>query len=188
MWRNTHDSYGRVSIVLHWLIAGVVLGLFVLGLWMVGLDYYHAWYHRAPELHKAVGVLLLGVMLLRLAWRSVNPLPRLPGMPLQQRLATAMHRALYGVLFAVMVSGYLVSTADGRPLDVFGLGYLPATLSGIDGQEDTAGVFHQALALCMIGLTALHVLAALKHHLVDHDRTLLRMLSAKPPVNTHRKS
>lgn len=188
MWRNTPEAYGRVSILLHWLIAGSVTGLFALGLWMVGLDYYDAWYHRAPELHKGAGVLLLGVMLLRLAWRCGNPQPCLSGTPLQQGLAAAMHRALYGVLLAVIVSGYLVSTADGRPVDVFGLMQLPATLSGIDRQEDIAGVFHKALALFMIGLTALHALAALKHHLVDHDRTLLRMLSAKPPVNTQRKS
>ncbi len=174
--------------MLHWLIAGVVLGLFTLGLWMVELDYYDAWYHRAPALHKGVGVLLLGVMLLRLAWRSINPQPRLPGTPLQQRLAAATHRALHGVLFAVIISGYLVSTADGRPIDILGLGYLPATLSGIDGQEDIAGVFHQALAMLMIALAALHALAALKHHLVDHDRTLLRMLSAKPAVNTRRNT
>ena len=188
MWRNTADTYGRVSILLHWLIAAVVPGLFALGLWMVELDYYDAWYHRAPELHKGIGVLLLGAVLLRLVWRLGNPQPRLPGTPLQRWLASAMHRVLYGVLFAVIVSGYLVSTADGRPVDVFGLVNLPATLSGIDRQEDIAGVFHQALAMIMIGLTALHALAAFKHHLVDHDRTLLRMLSAKPPVNTHRKS
>jgi cytochrome b561 len=174
--------------VLHWLIAGVVLGLFASGLWMVGLNYYHAWYHRAPELHKGIGVLLLGVMLLRLVWRSVNPQPRLPGTQLQQRLATAMHRALNVVLLTVMVSGYLVSTADGRPIDIFGIGHLPATISGIDRQEDIAGIFHMALAMLMIGLTVLHALAALKHHLVDHDRTLQRMLSTKPPVRTHRKS
>lgn len=188
MWRNTPDTYGRISILLHWLIAAGVLGLFALGLWMVGLDYYDAWYHRAPELHKGIGVLLLGVMLLRQAWRSGNPRPRLPGTPLQQRLAVAMHRALDGVLFAVVLSGYLVSTADGRPVDVFGLVQLPATLSGIERQEDIAGVFHNWLAMFMIGLAALHALAALKHHVIDHDRTLLRMLSAKPPVNTHHTS
>ncbi len=188
MWRNTPDSYGWVSIVLHWLIAGAVLGLFALGLWMVELDYYDAWYHRAPDLHKGTGVLLLGVMLLRLAWRCGNRQPRLPGTSLQQGLATAMHRALYGVLFAVMVSGYLVSTADGRPVEVFGLVDLPATLSGIDRQEDIAGVFHKVLAMIMIGLTSLHALAALKHHLIDHDRTLLRMLSATPAVNTQPKT
>lgn len=188
MWKNTADAYGRVSILLHWLIAVVVLGQFGLGLWMVELDYYDAWYHRAPEMHKGIGVSLLGIMLLRLVWRFSNRQPLLPGTSLQQALARAMHLALYGVLFAVMLSGYLVSTADGRPVDVFGLMQLPATLTGIEQQEDIAGVFHEWLAMLMIGLTALHVLAALKHHLIDHDRTLLRMLSAKPAVNSQHKS
>ena len=188
VWRNTADTYGRISILLHWLIAAVVPALFALGLWMVELDYYDAWYHRAPELHKGIGALLLGVLLLRLAWRCGNPQPRPAGTPLQRRLAGVMHRLLYGVMFAVIISGYLVSTADGRPLDVFGIVQLPATLSGIERQEDIAGDFHLALAMAMIGLTALHALAALKHHLIDHDRTLVRMLSSKPAVNTHRKS
>jgi cytochrome b561 len=188
VWKNTAEAYGRVSILLHWLIAAGVLGLFAMGLWMVELDYYDAWYHRAPELHKGLGVSLLGIMLLRLAWRTGNLQPRLPGTPLQQKLARIMHRSLYGVLFAIMLSGYLVSTADGRPVDIFGFMQLPATLSGIDRQEDIAGVFHMVLAMVMIGLVGLHAMAALKHHLIDHDPTLLRMLSTKPPVNIHRKS
>ena len=188
VWRNTAETYGRVSILLHWLIAAAVLGLFALGLWMVELDYYDAWYHRAPELHKSIGVLLMGGMLFRLAWRWRNPQPGLTGTPLQQRLASAMHRMLYGVLFTVLISGYLISTADGRPVDVFGLVELPATLTGLDRQEDIAGVIHRALAMAMIGLTAVHALAAVKHHLVDHDRTLLRMLTSKPPLNANRKS
>ena len=187
MWKNTAEAYGRISILLHWLIAAGVLGMFALGLWMVELDYYDAWYHRAPELHKGAGVSLLGIMLLRLAWRIGNQQPRLPGSPLQQRLASAMHRALYGVLFAIMLSGYLVSTADGRPVDVFGFMQLPATLSGIDRQEDIAGVFHLVLAMVMMGLVSLHAMAALKHHLIDRDRTLLRMLTTRPAVNTQRK-
>lgn len=188
MWRNTPDAYGLVSIALHWLIAVGVLGLFALGLWMVELDYYNTWYYRAPALHKAIGVMLLGTMLLRLAWRYGNPLPRLSGTALQQALARMMHMVLYGVLFAVMASGYLVSTADGRPVEVFGFVSLPATISGIDRQEDIAGVFHKGLALLLIGLTAIHVLAALKHHLIDRDRTLLRMLSTKPALGIHRES
>jgi cytochrome b561 len=188
VWRDTPDTYGHLSIFLHWLIAGVATGLFALGLWMVGLDYYDAWYHRAPELHKGTGVLLLGVMLLRLAWRCGNSKPRLSGTPLQRRLARAVHRALYGLLFAVIISGYLVSTADGRAIDVFGFMQLPATLSDIDRQEDIAGMFHKALAMVMMALAALHALAALKHHLVDHDRTLLRMLPGKKNWEIHRKT
>lgn len=180
MLRNTSNSYGLVSILLHWLVALMSLLLFGLGLWMVELDYYDAWYQRAPELHKGTGVLLLGVMLARLAWRRFNPLPRLQGKALERRLAGLVHRCLYLLLFMVILSGYLISTADGRPIEVLGLFRLPATLSGLEGQEDFAGMVHEILAVSMIGLSLLHALAALKHHFIDHDRTLLRMLSSKP--------
>ena len=56
-WRNTAHRYGLVSVLLHWLIAAAVFGLFGLGLWMVGLDYYSSWYRTAPDLHKGIGVL-----------------------------------------------------------------------------------------------------------------------------------
>ncbi len=75
-----------------------------------------------------------------------------------------------------MTSGYLISTADGRPLEVFGLFEIPALISGIDGQEDRAGEIHLALAYSLMGLTGLHAVAALKHHFIDKDRTLLRIL------------
>ena len=183
MWRNSRDGYGRVSIALHWLIAVAVFGLFGLGLWMVELEYYDAWYNRAPDLHRSAGVLLAGVMLLRLLWRYGNPGPRLTGSLLQQRLAGWMHRTLDILLFAIVISGYLISTADGRPIDVFGLFRLPATLSGLQGQEDIAGQIHKILAFILIGLAVLHALAAFKHHLLDRDRTLLRMLRSGPPEN-----
>jgi cytochrome b561 len=74
------------------------------------------------------------------------------------------------------LSGYLISTADGRPVDVFGIFTLPATLSGLPNQADTAGDLHLAMAIAVIVLAALHALAALKHHFIDRDRTLRRML------------
>jgi len=181
MWRNTHDSYGRVSIILHWLVAIAVPALFVLGLWMVELDYYHPWYKRAPDLHRSIGVLLFGVMLLRLAWRYSNPRPRPAGSAWQSQAATLAHRLLELLMFASLLSGYLISTADGRAIEVFGLFSVPATLSGLENQADIAGTTHEWLAFGLIGLASLHALAALKHHFVDHDSTLLRMLSS-----THR--
>jgi cytochrome b561 len=75
-----------------------------------------------------------------------------------------------------MVSGYLISTADGRGIDVFGLFTVPATLQGIDHQEDVAGASHLVLAVTLIALALLHAGAALKHHFIDRDRTLRRML------------
>ena len=179
-WRNTDSSYGIASIGLHWLIAAAAISLFALGVWMVELTYYDPWYQRAPQLHKSIGVLLFGVALARLAWRHANPRPRPLGAALQSRIAVAVHRLLDGLLFALAASGYLISTADGRPIEVFELFSVPATLSGLEHQADIAGWAHQLLGYALLGLAALHAGAALKHHFVDRDNTLKRMLSSEP--------
>ena len=85
------------------------------------------------------------------------------------------------LLFAIMISGYLISTADGRGIDVFGLFQVPATLKGIPGQADIAGEVHFILAVSTITLAVIHALAAFKHHFVNRDRTLVRMLRARKP-------
>ncbi|MGD8497254.1 MAG: cytochrome b [Chromatiales bacterium] len=178
MWRNSAGSYGWVAVVLHWLVALVVIGLFVLGLWMVELSYYDQWYRTAPDIHKGIGVLLFLVMTGRLFWRLINPRPAPePGMHrLERLLASSAHALLYVLLFAVMLAGYLISTADGRAIDVFGLFSVPATLTAIENQEDIAGEIHLVLAIVLVSLAAVHALAALKHHFIDRDRTLKRML------------
>lgn len=179
MYKNTPTKYGLVSIALHWLVALVVIGLFVLGLWMTELEYYDAWYERGPDLHKSIGVLLFFAMAFRLVWRWLNPVPRPEPTHTawERRLAGVAHVLLYVLPFATMIAGYLISTADGRPIDVFGLFSVPATLSGGENQEDIAGEIHEVLAFLLIGLSVLHALAALKHHFIDRDRTLTRMLS-----------
>lgn len=190
MWRNTPEWYGYPSIALHWLAALLVFGLFGLGLWMVELDYYHAWYQRAPDLHKSLGITLFALMLARLLWRYANPRPApSPSQATwERRLAGAVHGLLYALLFALMLSGYLISTADGRAIAVFDLFDVPATLTRIPDQEDVAGLVHQWLAYSLIGLAALHALAALKHHFLDRDDTLRRMLRATPRSNPTKES
>lgn len=177
-WRNSARRYGLVSILLHWGGALAVFGLFGLGLWMVGLNYYSPWYRTAPDIHKGIGILLLLAMLLRLAWRWISPPP--PPLAsysaLTRRGAGLVHGLLYLGLFALMLSGYLISTADGRPISVFGWFSVPATLSGLPGQEDIAGRVHYWLAWGLVVLAGLHALAALKHHFIDRDATLSRML------------
>lgn len=177
-WRNSARRYGLLSILLHWGVALAVFGLFGLGLWMVGLDYYSSWYRRAPDLHKGIGILLFLAMLLRLLWRFVSPPPpALANYSALTRVGAALaHGLLYLGLFALMFSGYLISTADGRAIEVFGWFSVPATLSGLEGQEDIAGVVHLWLAWGLIGLVVVHALAAFKHHFIDRDATLSRML------------
>ncbi len=174
---NSAKSYGWISIGLHWSIALGVIGLFGLGLWMTGLDYYHAWYRRGPDLHRGVGVLLAVALVLRLLWRSVSPNPEPAVRPgrLEYRATRTVHGLLYLMPLLTVISGYLISTADGRPLAVFDWFEIPAVVVGIDNLEDVAGDVHYVLSLTLITLAGLHTLAALKHHFLDHDATLRRM-------------
>ena len=177
MWRNTDSTYGMIAIVLHWVVAIIVINQFILGLWMVDLDYYDAWYRRAPELHKSIGVTLFLIMVFRLIWRWVNKKPQtISGKPwLEKRIVRIVHSILYFLIFFVMLSGYLISTADGRPIEVFGMVNIPATLTGIEKQEDIAGNVHLILAIALISLSSFHAMAALKHHFINRDKTLIRM-------------
>jgi cytochrome b561 len=176
--RNSSSRYGLVSMVLHWGVAIVVFGLFALGLWMVGLDYYDAWRKEAPDLHKSIGLTLFAVMLIRLVWRLISPPPPVPSTHGRRtRLAAKLgHLFLYVGLFAVMFAGYLISTADGVGIPVFGLFEVPALISSIPDQADVAGAVHLYLAWILVIFSGLHALAALKHHFIDRDATLTRML------------
>ena len=178
---NSPARYGWVSMVLHWGVALVVFGLFALGLWMVGLDYYSAWRKDAPDLHKSIGITLFAVMLVRIVWRLISPPPPpLASYSRMTRLGAAFgHGFLYFGLFAVMIAGYLISTADGVGIPVFGLFEIPAVVSGLPDQADTAGVVHLYLAWVLVVFAGLHGAAALKHHFIDRDVTLTRMLGRK---------
>lgn len=176
-WRNSSSNYGLVSIVMHWLVAIAVVGLFALGYWMVGLTYYSSWYRTAPDIHKSVGLLLLGLMVIRVIWRyfSSGPAP-LATHGRMTRLATkAGHGILYLGLFVLMISGYLISTADGRAISVFDWFEVPALVTSIPNQEDIAGLVHEYLAWGLVIFSGLHAVAALKHHYIDRDPTLKRM-------------
>tara|TARA_B100002003_G_scaffold249665_1_gene286626 strand:- start:1298 stop:1843 length:546 start_codon:yes stop_codon:yes gene_type:complete len=176
-FRNTPASYGLVAIIIHWLVAVVVLGLFGLGFWMVDLSYYDGWYRRAPDIHRSIGILLLMVMLFRVAWRMLNEAPEpLPGHKRWEiRSAHMAHLLLYVLIFVAMVSGYLISTADGSSISVFGWFEVPSVTGQIKGMEDTAGTVHYWSTWAIVALAAVHAAGALKHHLFDRDRTLWRM-------------
>ncbi|OOZ39282.1 cytochrome b [Solemya pervernicosa gill symbiont] len=177
-WRNSFNDWGWLAIGFHWLTAVAVFGLFGLGLYMTGLTYYDPGYRSWPDLHRSIGVLLFVLIVARLIWRRIDrhPEPLASHAPWERVLAKRVHAVIYLLLFAVMVSGYLISTADGRGVEVFGLFTIPATISGIDKQEDIAGLIHLWLASILIGTALLHAAAALKHHFIDRDRTLRRML------------
>ena len=72
-WKSSAQRYGHLSVLLHWGVAITVYGMFALGLWMVSLGYYDVWYHRAPEIHKSIGILLFIVLAVRMIWRWLSP-------------------------------------------------------------------------------------------------------------------
>ena len=179
-WRNTPQGYGLLQITLHWSIALGIAVMIPLGLWMTGLDYYDAWYKKGPDLHRSIGVLLGIAILVRLSARLTQTQPApLGNNHLHNRLAGIAHGLLYALPVLLVVSGYLISTADGRSVDVFDWFSIPATLQGIDGQEDFAGDVHFMLAMALLAVIAVHIVAAFHHHLFLQDATLRRML--KPP-------
>lgn len=181
IWLNTDYGWGYISIIFHWLSALAILALFPLGLWMTGLTYYDSWYKLAPDLHKSLGIVLFGVLVARVAWRFWDRAPGpVPGHKTWERNAAhTTHLVLYLFIFAVMFSGYLIPTADGRAISVFGLFDVPATITSIPKQEDVAGTLHYWLAITLIGTVVVHGAAALKHHYLDKDSTLIRMLSKR---------
>lgn len=188
MWQNTKTEYGFLAIILHWLMAVIICFLFGLGLYMVELNYYHEWYRSAPALHKSIGICLAILWSIRLLWRAIQPRPLiLQGSGRwnrwERRLAALMHGLLYLLIISICFSGYLISTADGRGIDVFSLLTVPALPWRFEAQEDVAGWWHFYLAWTLILMVCLHALAALKHHFINKDDVLKKML--KPGKGDH---
>lgn len=174
---DTKSNWGAVTWALHWVMFVAMVGLFGLGLWMTGLDYYSPWYTAAPDIHRSAGMLFLFALVFRLVWRVLNPKPSDAELSPTERVASNfVHWGFYPLLFALLISGYLISTADGKPVSVFGWFDVPATLTGA-GQESTSGTIHMILAWAAMGLVAIHALAAVKHHVWDKSHILTRMWS-----------
>ncbi len=182
--KNLADRWGGVSITLHWLTALMILGLVVVGFAMQELA-------NSPTkiqvygLHKSIGLTVLALTVLRLLWRLFAGVPQpAPGTPRWQLWASnATHGALYLILLAMPLSGWLYNSASGFPLKWFGLFALPR-LSGYDADVKAFALgAHSTLFLALAAIVALHAAAALKHHYFDRDRTLVRMLPLiKPPA------
>jgi cytochrome b561 len=169
--------YHGLSILLHWSMALVILGLFGVGFWMVDLTYYSAWYKTAPHYHKSVGILLAFMLIIRIAVlvKKGKPVPLQTHGFAVQRISKVTHLLFYILLFLIMMTGYLISTADNRGIEVFNWFVVPGFGEFFDQQSDRAGLVHEWLAYSLIALVALHALGALKHHFYDKDATLKRM-------------
>lgn len=179
------SRYSHVAITLHWLIAVLIVGNIIGGL---AVDAFLGSADPAMkrtgftiiQLHKSVGLTVLGLSLLRLAWRLINPAPPLPGhmTPLERSLAKASHWGFYALIVLLPLSGWaLISGSPIRyPTFYFGLfevPFLPLPQGKAIG--DQLHEVHELLAFGTIALLGLHIAAALKHHFLDRDDVLVRM-------------
>lgn len=179
------QRYDGLSRAFHWLTALAVFGLFGLGFWMVDLDYYHGWYRRAPDLHRSFGLTLALVFVARIAWMTARRPPDAIATHtlLARRLSRLMHVLLLVLLATMFASGYFISTAKGQGIEVFSLFEVPAVFASADNLEDVAGRIHEWTGYALVSLATLHAAAAIKHHFVDRDETLRRMLGLKERSN-----
>ena len=178
MLKDKLSGYGLITILLHWVCAPLIFFLFGLGVYMRGLDYYSPWYHRGPELHIALGILVFALMAIRLVWRvkSISPAPIPTISKPNQLAATAVKLFLYVGVFTICVTGYLITTAEGTGANFFDLFSVPASVKLTADQVDLAGKIHKYLAWGVVIFALAHAGAALFHHFIKRDKTLVRML------------
>ncbi len=177
MLANSTQDWGSISKLLHWSIVGLLLTQYTLAWIASGLP---LGLEKLVVLtrHKSFGILILALAATRLTWRLLNPTPALPaGTPqLQRRLARATHGLLYACLFALPLSGWIMSSARNFSVSFFGLFQLPDLVSPGETLYLVSRSVHVGLTWVLLGTVLLHVAAALKHHFVDHDTVLRRML------------
>ncbi|BFM22415.1 cytochrome b [Gilvimarinus japonicus] len=178
MLKDNRSGFGLISIAIHWVSAIAIVFMFGLGIYMVDLSYYDPWYHKGPALHVSIGLLLLLLTLCRLAWRLFNPKPKaVAGTTKWQHLAAeAMKIALYALLLTLLITGYLINSAEGKGPQLFNWVSFPVFVQIDPAQVDLAGFIHRIFAWLIVILAGIHGLAALAHHFLFRDRTLMRML------------
>jgi len=168
--------YPLAVIILHWLIAVAVVGLVVLGWWMQAIPKDPVGPRAdAYNLHKSVGLTVLLVMVIRLAWRASHRPPQLPPLPVwQARAAHAVHALLYALMFVDALSGYLGSAVSGFPVKLFGV-VLPAWAGAHPAIKDACSVVHLVSSWALMIVIGLHLAATLYHQWVLRDGLLWRM-------------
>ncbi|MBT3068625.1 cytochrome b [Rhodoferax sp. U11-2br] len=176
--------YSPVAIVLHWLLALVILSLFGMGLYMADLPFSPT-RMKLYNWHKWAGVCFLLLTVLRVVWRVTHRPPALPqtvtlAMPgWQMQAYHATHHLMYALFLAVPLLGWAYSSAAGYPIVLFGVLPLPDFVGADKALAELIKPLHGLSAWALIALAALHIGAALKHHWLDRDGLMLRMLPGR---------
>ncbi len=170
------DAYGLVSRFNHWFTAAGFLAALTLGLVIGYGGLARETVGALMNWHKIFGVIVLGYGLWRVGWRIAQgfPAPAAPMPRWQAAASKAVHVGLLTAIVAMPLSGVLMTVAGGRALSLWGVTLLPS-LGEIGWLDAAAGALHQALPPLIVVLLLLHVAAALKHHFLDRDATLVRM-------------
>jgi cytochrome b561 len=169
-------GYGVVSRVFHWLTVVLVAVMLAAGV-MMTQDIPRSIQNPLFILHKGLGVVVLLVVALRLAWRAANPPPPAPAdlPPLQRRAAALVHAGLYVLLLVMAISGYVRVTAGGFPIELLNAIGVPPLLAKDEALANAAKAVHATVAWALAGLILVHVAAALYHALVKRDGVFSRM-------------
>jgi cytochrome b561 len=169
------SHYTRVAIWLHWLIGLAVIANIALAMLTEGLP--RETQRAAMDIHKALGITILALTVVRIAWRLGHRPPPLPAaIPAWQRLLGRITHGLFYVLLILLpLSGWVWMSAAGRPIDFFGLFAVPVIVAPNEALADVMHDRHELLGLTMLALAAIHILAALKHQFVDRTGFIGRM-------------
>ena len=177
MLRNTRARWGALAQLLHWLIAVLIGAQIALGLIGTALPLSMTKLVTLAR-HKSLGITILALVLVRLAWRALNPSPALPGAlkPYERVLARGTHAGLYVLMIALPLTGWIMSSARGFPVSWFNLLQLPNLVGRSTTLYHAMVRVHVLLAIALGLILVLHIAAAIKHHVVLKDETLRRML------------
>ncbi len=175
--KNSADRWGPISQLLHWTMVVLIVAIAVLGLLMVDLP-NNPQKIQLYALHKSLGLTVLALAAIRLAWRAYAGAPQpVAGTPRwQERAATLTHGALYVLLFAQPLTGWLFNSAAGFPLRWFDVVKLPRIAATDPELRELARLLHEGGFWLLLALVAVHAGAAVYHHMIQHDATLTRML------------
>jgi cytochrome b561 len=185
MNKDGADKFATATVVLHWLVGISIIGLLAVGIYMEETKAYALY-----PLHKSFGVLIFFVAVARILWRIGNgwPVPAGDHQRWEHLLARAIHWLLIIGTVLMPISGFLMSSLGGHGVAVFGFELVPPNPDPanpdkvVAHNEMLAGLSHQvhgAAGVTMIVALLLHVAGALKHHVIDKDGTLRRMLGAR---------
>ena len=178
--KNDESRYGAVAQFFHWTIVVLIIVQFTLANQADKLPLGAAKIAVLAR-HKSFGITILALVLLRVIWRLINPRPADPStMPRWQRIASHVsHGGLYALLIVTPIFGWLMSSARNFPVSWFGLVTLPDFIAPNRPAYEFLHEAHELLAGTLFWLALLHIAAALKHHFVDRDNVLRRMLPVK---------